>query len=191
MKPWRLGAVALSTLIAGCGGGSSGAGPTGIDTTTTAAAPMTAPSAAKPLTKRSPLAFARCMRAHGVPNFPDPRPLSQLPATNTMQPAPAGGFTANPHSPAYQRASRDCNSLAVATQVSQGQQNQVRTAQLKFAVCMRAHGVPNYPDPTPDGDVGNDGAISGVNPSSPAYQGAEEHCSNFQPRETIPKPPGA
>jgi hypothetical protein len=131
------------------------------------------------------LRFARCMRAHGVPNFPDPKPPSQRPATGGAQPAPSGGFTANPNSPAYRFASNDCRSLADATPVSAVQQSQATSAQLRFAVCMRADGVPNYPDPTSTGEIGNDGAISGVNPNSPAYRTAEKHCSKL-----VPPPPG-
>lgn len=125
------------------------------------------------------------MRAHGVPNFPDPKPPSQLPTTRSAQPAPSGGFTANPNSPAYQTASNDCRSLADATPVSAVQQNQVTSGELKFAVCIRANGVPNFPDPTSTGEIGNDGAISGVNPNSPAYRTAEKNCT-----ELAPPPPG-
>src|SRR5215831_3226538 len=46
-------AAAVSLLAAGCGGGSP-----------TKAARSSTPSAA--------LAFARCMRSHGLPNWPDP-----------------------------------------------------------------------------------------------------------------------
>lgn len=181
MNPRRLlGLVPAAALIAGCGGSSSGASTTTISTATTAAASSTARSSIGPTTKPSLLAFARCMRAHGVPNYPDPKPPGQLPTTRALQPAPSGGFTANPNAPAYQNASHDCNSLAVATRVGQGQQNQAASAQLKFAMCMRAHGVPNFPDPTSSGEFGDNGAINGENPSSPAVQRAEEQCSKFR-----------
>ena len=50
---------------------------------------------------------------------------------------------------------------------------------LRFSECMRAHGVPGYPDPTfpPGGGI----AISfgNVNPNSPAFQGAAKACGGI------------
>jgi hypothetical protein len=42
--------------------------------------------------------------------------------------------------------------------------------------------VPNYPDPSATGEIGDNGAISGVDPDSPAVQSAERECSAFVPR---------
>ena len=54
------------------------------------------------------LAMSRCMRTHGVPNFPDP----------TFQNAPGGGIGVrlggsgiDRNSPAFQAAARDCGSI--------------------------------------------------------------------------------
>jgi hypothetical protein len=44
------------------------------------------------------------------------------------------------------------------------------TFTLAFAKCMQAHGVPNFPDP--DGQAGQLGPASGVNPGSPQFQSA-------------------
>jgi hypothetical protein len=192
-------ALLAAALLAGCGAGSSGS----TRTSTATAAPLTTAAArtansgttaatsatgtARPPTQPSMLAFAKCMRAHGVPNYPDPRPLGQIPPTHTTEPAPSGGFTANPDSPAYQTASNDCRPLADASPVTQTQSNQLVAGQLRFAVCMRGHGVPGFPDPTSTGEIGDDGAISGVNQSSPAFEGAEKTCSRFLP---LPRAPG-
>jgi hypothetical protein len=167
-------AALAAALIAGCGGSSSvGAVHTA---TRTPASSTTATSRAEPPTKPSMLAFAKCMRAHGVPNFPDPKPPGEIPTVHVTEPAPSGGFTANPNSPAYQAASNDCRPLADASPVAPGGANQVIASQLKFAVCMRGHGVPNFPDPTSTGEIGDDGAIDGVNQNSPAFQSAEKTC---------------
>jgi hypothetical protein len=195
-----LGAVVAAALLAGCGGTSQGASTrtnTPQAASATAARSRTANSSttsfttsktsAKPPTEPSMLAFAKCMRAHGVPNFPDPKPRGQIPTTHTTQPAPGGGFTADPNSPVYQTASNDCRSLADASPVTQGEPNQIMASQLKFAVCMRAHSVPNFPDPTSTGEIGNDGAISGVNQNSPAFQRAEQTCSQFLSLPPVPR----
>jgi hypothetical protein len=56
------------------------------------------------------LAMSRCMRSHGVPNFPDPK----------VQTGPSGGVAfginfsgtgINPNSPAFQAAQKDCGSI--------------------------------------------------------------------------------
>jgi hypothetical protein len=41
---------------------------------------------------------------------------------------------------------------------------------LAFAMCMRAHGVPDFPDP--DGQAGQLGPGSGIDPGSPRFQSA-------------------
>lgn len=51
---------------------------------------------------------------------------------------------------------------------------------VKFSQCMRAGGVSNFPDPSPDGQL----AIqvgSGVNPLSPAFQSAQKKCGKLLP----------
>jgi hypothetical protein len=51
---------------------------------------------------------------------------------------------------------------------------------LKYAECMRSHGVPSFPDPDAGGGflfhVG-----SGVDPSSPAFEAARAKCQKFMP----------
>jgi hypothetical protein len=178
-----------AALLAACGGSSSSGTVAHINTSTTARSSSKSKGATNPTTKPSLLALAKCMRAHGVPSFPDPKALSQIPTTQIPQKAPSGRFTAKPNSPAYQTASHHCKSLALARPVTQTVQGHVTAAQLKFAVCMRAHGLPNFPDPTNNGEIGNNGAISGVNPSSPPSHGAEEKCSKL--RSLPPGLPGA
>ena len=59
------------------------------------------------------------------------------------------------------------------------------TAQgIKFADCMRAHGVPGFPDPS--GGGGGGGGIhipvgSGINPSSPSFRAARTTCAKLLP----------
>jgi hypothetical protein len=51
---------------------------------------------------------------------------------------------------------------------------------LRFADCMRSHGVPNFPDPSAGGGI-QISAGSGVNPQSPAFQSAQNACSKLMP----------
>jgi hypothetical protein len=54
-----------------------------------------------------------------------------------------------------------------------------KQAALNFSRCMRAHGVPNFPDPTfsARGQIGI-GIPPGVNPNSPALARAQKACGN-------------
>lgn len=52
---------------------------------------------------------------------------------------------------------------------------------IKFADCMRSHGVPNFPDPTGAGGGIRIQIGSGVNPASPAFQSAQRSCGKLLP----------
>ena len=53
-------------------------------------------------------------------------------------------------------------------------------AGLKFAACMRSHGVSNFPDPSGGGGI-QIPVGSGINPRSPAFQSARSSCANLLP----------
>jgi hypothetical protein len=54
---------------------------------------------------------------------------------------------------------------------------------LKFAQCMRSHGVPNFPDPRASGGGFRVqvGPGTGLNPQSPAFQSAQTSCKHLLP----------
>ena len=47
---------------------------------------------------------------------------------------------------------------------------------IKFANCMRSHGVPGFPDPS-----GGEVQALSVNPASPAFQSAQQSCGKLLP----------
>jgi hypothetical protein len=49
---------------------------------------------------------------------------------------------------------------------------------LPFSECMRSHGVPNFPDPSPGGGIQ---LSSGMDPSSPAFTTARASCQKLMP----------
>jgi hypothetical protein len=57
--------------------------------------------------KAKALAMSRCMRSHGVPNFPDPQFQSGGGGFGIR----LGGAGVNPQSPAFQAAQKDCSSI--------------------------------------------------------------------------------
>jgi len=66
---------------------------------------------------------------------------------------------------------------------------QEQAQELRFASCMRTHGVPNFPDP------GHDGAFtlpSGVGQQAPEFQRATKACASVEPSSLsiLNQPPG-
>jgi hypothetical protein len=59
-------------------------------------------------------------------------------------------------------------------------QSQRRQA-LAFSQCMRAHGVPNFPDPdfSGNGIRIHVGSGSGLDPNSPAFKSAQQACGSL------------
>jgi hypothetical protein len=94
---------------------------------------------------RSQLAAAGCIRTHGVPNLPDPTFGAGGAQVNLHMPADIG------NSPAFARAQKECAKLGLELAgyaSSQGKPAAAEMAQwLAVARCIRAHGVPNFPDP--------------------------------------------
>jgi hypothetical protein len=142
------------------------------------------------------LAFARCMRSHGVSNFPDPTggKLS-LHVDKTPNSTSVNGVEVN--GPAFQSAMRACRSyLPNGGHQSAAQTAKVKAQALAMSRCMRAHGVPNFPDPQfqsgPGGGVGVgirlDG--TGLNPNSPAFQAAQKACGTIFGGAVTAKAPG-
>ena len=57
------------------------------------------------------------------------------------------------------------------------------TQALKYVDCMRSHGVPNLPDPGPEGDI-QLSPSSGINTSAPAFRAAQTKCAKLLPGST-------
>jgi len=125
-------------------------------------------------------AFSKCMRAHGVPNFPDPGgPVPSSGSYSTM----AGiviPSSINMQSPAFETAQKSCQGLLSSVFSSQGKPPitaSQKAALIAQAQCIREHGVPNYPDPKFPAGGGIAIQIgSGVNVDSPAFKQAQATC---------------
>lgn len=138
----------------------------------------------------STLAFAQCMRTHGVPTFPDPGSNGQggLKIQASQRAGSGASLTVNGvsvNAPAFQSAMQSCRSKLPNGGHPPPLSASQREAMLKFSQCMRAHGLANFPDPT----FGANGAVglrlspaSGINPSSPAFKTAQAACSPLQKR---------
>jgi hypothetical protein len=146
-------AILVALVLAGCGGsGSAG--------TSTRAKSFLA----------TELAYSQCMRSHGVTDFPDPNRQGNL----VIQATPGGDLA--PNSPALRSAEKDCGPFP--TDVTQTQELQEFSLSLKAASCMRANGVPKFPDPILSGSGANQTIRLSLGdlPASPSYQRALRKC---------------
>jgi hypothetical protein len=129
-------ATAALTLLAACSSRSPSSASAG--SSQNAAGSANSPST----NSQKVLAFSRCVRAHGVPNFPDPNSSGVLPKRQVAQ------LTAS--DPQFPAAHRACEHLLPnGGQPTQAQAQQAWNDMRNFARCMRSHGVPDWPDPGP------------------------------------------
>lgn len=118
-----------------------------------------------------PLAFARCMRTHGVHDFPDPNSNGSFDLS--------GEGALSPTNPTYRSAAQACRSLGSAGKgAAPSPTPQQIAATVQFAQCMRTHGVPTYPDPNSNGIIPGIRHF-GIDPSSPAFQSATAACQHY------------
>ncbi len=127
--------------------------------------------------------WATCIRGHGDPSQTDPTIDSnkdiQISMTNVSQTLSSevhGGT--GPCSNYLQAAS-------LALSGGQGTPTASPTQVLKYAECMRANGVPNFPDPNGSGTTN----LRNVDTNSPIFQNADKVCTEKVGEKYYP--PGA
>ena len=163
-------AVAGALLTAGCGGGGS-PGVASVTSSTTTATTTTTTTTTNVL-----VAFSRCMRSNGVPNFPDPQLLV------------GGNLKLTIHqlattTPQVKAAMSACNHLLPNSgSAPQETAQQTRTqiaALLAFARCLRSHGFPSFPDPSGSGQLTHQMlATAGIDLHQPAVVQAADACTS-------------
>lgn len=162
------GLLGLTVLGAGCGGSN---GPS------TAGSPS--PTAMTQL-----LAYSSCMRSHGVSDFPDP--TTSPGGGGAIQINGGPGSDLNRNNPTFKAASQACRgSLRGGEQPAALSAPRI-AAEVRWARCMRSHGLPSYPDPNSHGAFDS----SKFDESSPAFQSASKACNSVQPTGPTPVVPG-
>jgi hypothetical protein len=156
-RPAVLAAALAGTalLAAACGGGTA------------------APLSGKQANYQKLLAYSQCMRAHGEPGFPDPQPDGNLLIDG--QKDHLNGALMN-------SANKACQHLMPKSPPLTASQQQKLTAEaLKFVACMRAHGIPTFPDPTVNSQGIEVQIPQGVTPDSPVLKNAQQACKKLMP----------
>jgi hypothetical protein len=171
--PLAAAALVSAALAAGCGGSSGAPAVASLGRAITSASTSATSGGAANSSLSTPAAFAsqvlefaKCMRASGVPSFPDPQPGGGF----TFQP----GTGVDPSSPAFSAARAKCQRFIPGggpPGMNLGAQTnptpQALAQMLKAARCMRRHGVSDFPDPQTSvphhlGGVGEISDIEGV-----------------------------
>jgi hypothetical protein len=170
-----VGAVlALTLAVAACGGGNKANGVASLR------------GANKPTATTSPgggnnrgqaaLAFARCMRQHGI-DMPDPK----FNGNAISQEFPAGRGGKGPNDPKFKAAAQACNKYLPNGGQPPKPNPQEQQQLLAFARCMRQHGI-NVPDPGANGGgIEVKGSPGQVNPDSPTFKAAQQACNKYLP----------
>jgi hypothetical protein len=163
--------LALALAIAACsgGGGDKGDGVASLDDGK-ATATTRAGNSGKDF-KQMALAYARCLRQHGI-DMPDPKFDA---AGHMAMQLPSG---AGPDDPKFEAADQACKQYAPSGEPEKVDP-QLQQQMLAYARCMRQHGI-NIPDPKPGEGINVDGS-KGVNPEDPKYKAADQACQQYMP----------
>ncbi|MFD0688785.1 hypothetical protein [Actinomadura fibrosa] len=162
---WVAGiAVSVVVGLSACGGGGDGDGVASVGGT--AGAKASASPTASLSAEDAQLKFAQCMREHGI-DVPDP-------GSGTGGAARLGKGT---NRDKLQAALKQCQSwLQAGGKLPDLKDPKVHDQYVKFAQCMREHGV-DMKDPTPDGQI----EIPSGKVSQEKAKKAREACQNVLP----------
>ena len=152
--------VALAVLAAGCDGSGSLGAASATSPTTTA--------------QNGALAFARCMRSHGVSKWPDPTSNGVFDKSKLLQLGVSGSRITS--------ISHTCNRL----HPNDGRPQKTITPAdqadyLRSAACMRAHGFSGFPDPTFQDNNVTLNIPSSIDTHTLAFKTAAATCTKLIP----------
>jgi hypothetical protein len=132
----------ISVISAGCGSnapsetGTASSTGTASNTGSASSAGTASSGADKKLTKQEKaVEFAECIRANGVPHFPDPDPKGDF------------NFGVDVTIEVWRKAVDACKALKPPGALSAKRTPKEQSASLRFAQCVRENGVKDFPDP--------------------------------------------
>jgi hypothetical protein len=152
-------AAAFALVAAGCGGGGGAPGGAGVAVHGTAGA----------------LAFARCMRAHGIRKWPDPE-------INGVFDKSKIGRLGLDMSRVQAIQTRFCNYDFQAGDQTPNITPAEQVDYLRASACMRTHGYPTFPDPTFPNDHVRVDFPPNIDREAPRFRSAATICTKLIPR---------
>ena len=129
--------------------------------------------------------YTSCMRSHGVPEYPDPNSGGQLPKITPSNESQLGVTESR-----FTSAQAACQHLWPYQAPTQAEQRQDLADAVKFARCMRSHGLPKFPDPITDPNSGRvefvlSSSRDGFNPHSPQTLAKVRVCEHGLPADLL------
>jgi hypothetical protein len=168
-------AVAAVIGLAACSGGSSS--PQVASVGSTSGSGSGSSGASLPTGNPTQLLdeWAACMRSHGDPNQADPT-IDAGKEIHIFMRNVSAAVSAQVHG-----STGPCSSYELAAEAAlRGGQSAPKppdlAAEVKYAECMRANGVPKYPDPNPADPNETNFNGTGIDPSSPFFENADKLC---------------
>jgi hypothetical protein len=167
----------IALLAVACTSGSHSASVARLSAAATTASTPSNSAAASDLPTEA-LAFAQCLRANGLPNWPDP--LSN--GTFDKSKLQATGY-----STAQTRAVEDgpCKNILPTTAPSAPNSQTITTGEqqdyIDAVACMRSHGFTDFPDPTFSNGHVTLTPPPGVDTNSTLFNAAQETCKKLIP----------
>ncbi|HEY4752053.1 MAG TPA: hypothetical protein VIH37_02135 [Candidatus Limnocylindrales bacterium] len=168
-----LAVAGSALLLAACGsspGGSSGVAtlPSQSAASSAGASPIATPSASGRVAQA--VAYAQCVRAHGVASWPDPDSSGRFTKMTAQQLGVSETL--------LQSAEATCQPI-LSTGDDAARQNKLHqglTQLLAFAQCMRAHGIVDMPDPNSQGQFAV-GPGTSISIDTDQFHAAQDACS--------------
>jgi hypothetical protein len=118
--------------------------------------------------------YASCMRRHGVAGYPDPQVTTNPSGSVAIAIAGQSGPGV---SPAFQSAEKACSRILLAQSNTNGPAGPTKQEFLAFAHCLHTHGIADFPDPNPQGQItGQMIDASGVDLKAPSFATAADAC---------------
>jgi hypothetical protein len=143
--------------------------------------------------------WADCMRSHGDPGQADPTIDANKDIDIEWNPAITGGiFGTNKGGQGNSGPGQYCRAYLDAAQKALGGDHQPSGADQatleKYSECMRANGIPDFPDPINGTLSFNLGAGGDLNPNNPTFRNTSKLCARktgaHVPTADGPPPPG-
>jgi hypothetical protein len=154
--------AAAALLAAACSGSSSSAAQGG------------SPNAGGSANSQA-LAYSRCVRSHGVPDFPDPDSSGQIPKEAAVR------ALRRVSDSLAKAATYACANMNPAGQGGPALTTQEQQDYLTAAACMRSHGITGFPDPTFPGGRVSFSVPPSIDTNSRQFTQAAQTCTKLIP----------
>jgi hypothetical protein len=181
----RLGGVSVLVVaaaigLAACGGGHSTPQVASLGTSGDPSSSSGSSASPQPTGNPTQLLdeWATCMRGHGDPNQADPTIDVNKAIHITIPPGISGAAgPVNLKSGAYGTCMPYLTAASTALRGGAPLPKPDPAKLEKFSQCMRANGIPDFPDPSGNGLQLRSSPGSDLNPNNPAFQSAQKKCA--------------